>query len=221
MAKAYLLPFCLYLLGTNLLSSSPDHYPLGYSLVVVGVSFATWLLLRGRNILKPHARIGPGVLVGVLGIGVWIGLCELGLERDLAASLPNWLHPAPRVGFNPNEQISDPVWRSGFVAVRLWGLVVLVPLIEELFWRGFLARWLIEPNWQHVPLGVFSVGSFLIVVALFTLAHPEWLAAACYCAMLNGLLMWKRDLWNCVVAHAVSNLLLSIYILSTASWELW
>jgi membrane protease YdiL (CAAX protease family) len=59
------------------------------------------------------------------------------------------------------------------------------------------------------------------VTLLFTAAHPEWLAAAVYCAILNGLIYWKRDLWSCVVAHATSNLLLAVYILTTATWELW
>lgn len=63
--------------------------------------------------------------------------------------------------------------------------------------------------------------SALIVTLLFALAHPEWLAAAVYCTLLNGLLYWKGDLWNCVVAHGVSNLVLAIYILFTGSWELW
>src|SRR5262249_30767252 len=101
------------------------------------------------------------------------------------------------------------------------GLAVLVPVAEELFWRGFLARWLVNPDWQRQPLGHFTPASFIIVTVLFTLAHPEWLAAAVYCALLNGLLAWKRDLWNCVVAHGVSNLALGVYILTEKDWKLW
>jgi CAAX prenyl protease-like protein len=93
--------------------------------------------------------------------------------------------------------------------------------LNGIVWRGFLSRWLKSPNWEQVPLGDFSKGSFWGVVVLFALAHPEWLAAASYSAMLNGLLMWKRDLWNCIVAHAVSNMLLAVYILKTEAWWLW
>jgi CAAX prenyl protease-like protein len=96
-----------------------------------------------------------------------------------------------------------------------------VPVVEELFWRGFLLRWVISANWEGHPVGIFTMRSFLWVVLLFTLAHPEWLAAAVYCALMNILLYWKKDLWLCIVAHSTSNLLLVFYILMTGSWELW
>jgi uncharacterized protein len=221
MAKAHILPFVLYLGGTAALSHWPQHFPLGYLAVVLAVGFVTWRLLRGRNVFRPHARIGPGLLVGVAGIAVWIALSELRLEEQLAPYLPAWLRPEPRLGYDPSQQISQPAFYWGFIAIRLLGLVILVPIVEELFWRGFLARWFKSPIWEQVPLGDFSAGTFLVVVLLFTLAHPEWFAAASYCAMLNGLLIWKRDLWNCIVAHAVSNLLLAAYILKTEAWWLW
>ena len=221
MAIAYVAPFCLYLGGTALISHWPEHYPLSYLAVVIGVGMATVWLLRGKAILKPHWNVLPGLVVGVIGVGVWIGLAELAWERQLGRNLPEWLRPEPRLGFNPHSHFSDPLFVWGFVSVRLLGLVVLVPIVEEIFWRGFLARWLEDPDWEQVPLGRFSTRSFLGVVALFTLAHPEWLAAAAYCALLNGLLLWKRDLWNCVIAHAVSNCLLAVYILGTESWSLW
>jgi CAAX protease family protein len=221
MAKAFIVPFCLYLCGTAAISFWPDDFPLGYLAVVLSVGWITWLLFRGRNIVVPHARIGAGVAVGILGIAAWVGLSELRLEQHLAAHLPSWMRPQPRVGYNPHEHLSGSLAYWGFIAVRFVGLVIIVPIVEEVFWRGFLARWIKAPNWEQVPLGDFSAKSFLMVVLLFALAHPEWLAAACYCAMLNGLLIWKRDLWNCIVAHAVSNFLLGVYILKTEAWWLW
>ena len=221
MAKAYIVPFVLYLVGSAVVASWPEFFPLGYSAVVLVTGIVSWRLLFGRGILVPHAKITAGLLVGTAGIAAWIGLSELQLEQQLASFLPGWLRPAPRLGYNPREHISEPLFLWGFVGVRLFGLVILVPIAEELFWRGFLARWLKSPNWEQIPVGEFTAGSFLLVVLLFTLAHPEWLAAAVYCTMLNGLLIWKRDLWNCIVAHAVSNLLLAGYILTTGAWWLW
>ena len=68
---------------------------------------------------------------------------------------------------------------------------------------------------------IWAVILFLIVILLFTVAHPEWLAAAVYCALLNGLFYWKKCLWCCIVAHSVSNLVLGAYILTTGAWWLW
>jgi uncharacterized protein len=222
LAKSYILPFFLYLLGVGVVTALPSGiYPVAYSAVVVLVAVVTLVLLRGRRIVAPHWRVGEAVVVGLVGIVLWVGLSQLRLEDGLAAHLPSWLRPQPRAAYNPFEQLTGPLAIWGFVAVRLIGLVLLVPLAEELFWRGFLLRWLTSAEWEQVPLGRFSVKSFLGVTLLCTLAHPEWLAAAVYCALLNGLFYWKKDLWSCIVAHGVSNLLLGLYVLLTGAWWLW
>ncbi len=221
MAKSYVVPFALYLLGVSAAAWLPGMYPVAYAAVVVLVGAATAMLLRGRRIIVPHWHVGAAVAVGIVGIVLWIGLSELRLEDRIATLLPGWLRPHPRVAYDPFQQLRQPwaVW--AFIAVRLTGLVILVPLVEEIFWRGFLLRWLTAAEWEKVPLGRFSGMSFLLVTLLFTLAHPEWLAAAVYCALLNAFIYWKQDLWSCVVAHGVSNLLLGLYVLTTAHWWLW
>ena len=222
MAKAYILPFVLYLLGTTIISRFGDAwYPLSYSLLVGLVAGVAYCLLRGTHAIRPHMQIGHGIWIGLLGIGLWIGLSHLHLEQRLATLLPAWLSPDARVAYNPFEQLATPLAIWSFLAVRTVGLALLVPLVEEVFWRGFLLRWTIDPEWEKVPLGEYTWGSCMIVTAMFTLAHPEWLAAAVYCLLLNGLLYWKRDLWLCIVAHAVSNFALAIYVLWTESWWLW
>jgi CAAX prenyl protease-like protein len=217
----YVLPFALYLGLTQVPSPTAAGYAVQYAAVVLVVGLATAALLRGRRLLQPHGRVLPGILVGLAGIALWIGLSRLGLERELTADWPAWLRPQPRPAFNPFASLAEPLVCWGFVAVRLAGLALLVPVAEELFWRGFLLRWLTAADWQERPPGQFTPLAFAGVTFLFTLAHPEWLAAAVYCALLNGLLRWTGDLWNCVVAHGVSNLALGVYVLTTGTWELW
>jgi CAAX prenyl protease-like protein len=160
-------------------------------------------------------------MFGLIGAVIWIALSLPRLEETLTADFPSWLRPQPRVGFDPFSELSRPAMAYGFVAMRLIGLVVLVPIAEELFWRGFLLRWVISPTWHKVQLGAFTFRSFFIVTVLFVAVHPEWLAAAVYCTLMNILLYWKKDLWSCVVAHGVSNLMLAIYVMATNSWWLW
>jgi len=217
----YTLPFILYLVLTQVPPAFPESYGWLYPVVVLVVGSVTVGLLHGRRLLCPHREVLPGVAVGLAGIAVWIVLSHLDLESSLRASLPGWLRPEERAGFNPFERIGDPVARWGFMTIRLIGLVLLVPVAEELFWRGFLIRWLISPNWQQQKPGQFTWFSFAGVTLLFALAHREWLAAAVYGGLLNGLWYWKRNLWTCVVAHAVSNLVLAGYILATGNWQLW
>jgi CAAX prenyl protease-like protein len=217
----YVVPFVLYLLLTAAATHAGDNYPLAYGGAVLLVGLASWWLLRGRGVLRPHPRLVIPIAVGLVGIALWIGLSVLRIEHAITAGWPAWLRPQPRAGFDPFSQLASPVAAWGFVVVRLLGLVVLVPVAEELFWRGFLLRWIESPDWQDVPVGSFGIRSFVAVTVLFAAAHPEWLAAAGYCMILNGLLYWKKDLWSCVVAHAVSNLVLAVYILTTESWWLW
>ncbi len=222
MAKVFVAPFVLYLLGTNLIGRFPDSwYPLAYAVVVGVVAIAFGYLARHHRIIEPHWRIGPAIGVGLVGIAIWIGLSELHLEQQLAQFLPGWLAPGERTSYNPFEKLDGPVAVWAFIAVRTLGLAVVVPIAEELFWRGFLLRWLIDPEWEKVSLGDYTFSSFALVTVMFTLAHPEWLAAAIYCALLNALLIWKKDLWLCVVAHGVSNLTLVIYVLAYGAWWLW
>jgi CAAX prenyl protease-like protein len=218
--SAYVLPFILYLGLTQVPAAYPDQYGWLYPATVALVTAVTIGLLHGRCLIGPHRNVLPGVSVGLIGIALWIGLCRLDLEQAVAVYLPSWLQPT-RAAFNPFKSISQPIAQWAFLAARLGGLVVLVPVVEELFWRGFLLRWLTSQNWQQQKLNEFSLQAFVIVTLLFALAHPEWLAAAVYCSLLNGLLYWKGDLWNCIVAHGVSNLVLAGYILFTGSWELW
>jgi uncharacterized protein len=218
--KAYVLPFILYLALIEALAAYPEQYAWLYPVVVLLVGAVTVGLLRGRQLLRPHRDVLPGVIIGLIGIALWIGLCRLSFEQQAAQYFPSWLQPR-RIAFDPFRNITEPFTRGAFIAVRLAGLVILVPVVEELFWRGFLLRWLISADWEHVKMGRITTRSFAVVTLLFALAHSEWFAAAAYCSLLNGLLYWRADLWNCVVAHGVSNLVLGIYILSTGSWELW
>jgi len=217
----YALPFALYLTLTLTAGRLSGSYPLAYSAAVAVVGLATFTLLRGQQVLRPHLRVVEAVVFGLIGAVLWIALSMPRLEEALTAGFPSWLQPQSRVGFDPFSELSHPAAVCGFTAMRLIGLVILVPIAEEMFWRGFLLRWVISPTWHEAPLGAFSFRSFFIVTALFAAAHPEWLAAVVYCALLNVLLYWKKDLWSCVVAHAVSNLMLAIYVLATESWWLW
>jgi hypothetical protein len=181
-----------------------------------------YFLLRKNHTdcFSTHWRIAPGIAVGLVGIAIWIGLSSLHIEQRIADYLPDVLRPGDRVGFNPFESLDGPVaWL--FITFRLVGIAIVVPLAEELFWRGFLLRWLIKPEWEEVKVGTYTFASCAIVTLMFTLAHPEWFAAAAYCLLLNALLYRTKDLWQCIVAHAVSNLTLAVYVLVTGEWWLW
>ena len=141
-----------------------------------------------------------------------------------------WISPQAFFGFTPRAAGFDPgvvgsqpalFWFT--VLFRFLRLVVVVPLIEEIFWRGFLLRFLISEDFERVPFGKFSWISFTIVTVLFAFSHSkaDWLAALLTGALYNLVAYQTKSLFSCVLAHAVTNLLLGLWIMKTGQWGFW
>jgi CAAX prenyl protease-like protein len=164
-----------------------------------------------------HFEFGParGILlstaIAVLVFVLWISpqaLLGFGARTD---------------GFNPNTFAAQPTLYWATVAFRFLRLVVVVPLVEEIFWRGFLLRYLIDERFERVPIGAFSWVSFVVVTVLFCFAHSQadWIAAAITGALYNAVAYRTKSLTSCVLTHALTNLLLGIWIMRTAQWGFW
>src|SRR5262249_40204111 len=110
-----------------------------------------------------------------------------------------------------------------FIMFRTIGCVVLVPILEELFWRGWLARWLIKAeDFRSAPLGAYTPASFCIGMLLFASEHgPFWDVGLIAGAAYNWLMWRGKSLADCILAHAVTNGCLSIYVLATGQWQYW
>ena len=180
--------------------------------VVVTAGAAFWASRAWRSALRLDRTAWlAGIAVGVLGLGIWLLL-------DLV--------PYPRLGersgFNPFEKIADPALRSVFLATRFLGLAALVPVIEEVFWRGFGLRYAADQDrWNELPMGTATPAGIAIVSAVFALAHPEWLAALVYGVLMAVLLQRTNRLGACLVAHASTNLLLGLWVVVRGAWHLW
>ena len=113
----------------------------------------------------PEFRISwLSIVIGAVGIVVWVGLSYLDAH---------YLRLGPRLGnigereaFNPFEVLKDyPTWMYQFLAIRFFGLVVVVPIVEEFFLRGFLMRYIDDPDWDEIPLGFAGTPALLGIVA--------------------------------------------------------
>ena len=125
----------------------------------------------------------------------------------------------PRAAFDPGTLPG--ATRTLFLIVRFFGLVALVPFIEELFWRSFLIRWIDHPDFRRIPLGEVTLRGAAVTAALFALAHPEWLPALITGLLWAWLLRHTRSLTACLLSHGVANLALGIYVLLTGAWRFW
>lgn len=123
-------------------------------------------------------------------------------------------------GFNPG------VYEEGFVrnimlCIRFGSAVLVVPLMEEIFWRSFLIRYAVDPNFSQVAIGRFTWFSFLAVTILFGLEHHLFLAGMMAGALFNIVLYFTRSIVQCVVSHATANFALGVYVLYTGKWHFW
>jgi CAAX prenyl protease-like protein len=108
------------------------------------------------------------------------------------------------------------------LALRALRAVVLVPVIEELFWRAWLMRWLINPDFRKVALGTFSIASFAVTAFLFGSEHgPYWEVGVVAGVAYNWWMVRTHSLGDCILAHAVTNACLSVFVLVTGKWEYW
>ena len=99
--------------------------------------------------------------------------------------------------------------------------MLVVPVMEELFWRSFLLRWLERRSFLEVSPARTGRFALLASSGVFALAHDLWLAG--FLAGLVYTLLYRRlgNLWYCVIAHATTNLLLAAWVVATRSWEYW
>ena len=100
--------------------------------------------------------------------------------------------------------------------------MVTVPILEELFWRGWLLRWMIHQEFTKVQIGAYTASAFWTVALLFASEHgPYWEVGLAAGLIYNWWLIRTKNLADCIVAHAVTNGALSAYVLLTGNWQYW
>jgi CAAX prenyl protease-like protein len=195
----------------------PTFYPISYVVkTVVVAGLLVWLWPFYTRIRWHYWWLG--LVLGVVGIVQWIGM-QLWLQQ----ASPFFAPPPADQLFDPFATI-QPGWLAwAFVGVRVAGAVLLVPVMEELFWRDYLWRRLAAPNdFRLADVGEWDWTAFLGVSAAFALVHGNWwLTSIVWGLMIGGLLAYTRSLGACVVMHATTNALLAAYVLYTRDWSFW
>jgi uncharacterized protein len=207
----------------SLLRIRYEHYPIIYTAKITLTIAAMWFVAPGYG---RRFRISPlAPLVGVVGVALWIWICSLHLEPKLLDPLGlGWIiGSGQRPAYNPLEQLAaTPILAYAFLAIRFLGLAVIVPIIEEFFLRGFVMRFATQEKWWEVPFGTASPTALVAGTLIPMLMHPaELLAAAVWFSLVTWLMLRTKNIWDCVAAHAVTNLLLGIYVVTFHQWQLW
>ena len=214
--RAYVAPFAVYIVLLAVERWIPLPVPVVHALRLVIV--AAVVLAVSRPLLRqrpshPWASIAVGLAVFLIWIGpdllfgyrhFW--LFENSLTGKAASQFPPSLH-------------HDPF----FLTVRLLITAGLVPIVEELFWRGWLMRWLIDGrDFRKVPLGTYQPLAFWLVAALFASEHgPFWEVGLLAGIVYNFWIVRTKNLADCILAHAVTNAVLAVYVLAAGQWQYW
>jgi len=165
------------------------------------------------------------------GVRHWAGSLLLGVAVFLLWITPDLLFP----GYRGHWLFSNPVMgtagsglpavdRSDVSVLLLRGLraCLIVPIVEELFWRAWLMRWLISSDFTKVPLGAYSAGAFWMVAVLFASEHGSyWDVGLATGILYNWWMIRTRSLGDLILTHAVTNACLSVYVVAAGKWEYW
>jgi len=215
-ALPYVAPFAVFLgfLAINrfLPFSIEWKHALGFGVVfslLIGLSRS----VIPRQISKPWASITLGVAV----FFIWIGPDVL-----WPAYRQSWLFRNGLVGAPESSLQQAAKGNVVFLVFRVLSSVVNVPVLEELFWRGWLMRWLISPDFRNVPLGSYTAQSFWFVAILFAAEHGSyWDVGLITGVLYNWWMIRTRSLGDCMLAHAVTNACLAWYVVARGQWQYW
>lgn len=208
------LPFAAYMSFIGVSSFLPEGnshlwlYPLK-TLIVGGLLVYFWSQLS-----ELHTPLIADWREGLWAGGVGLLVFTLWIQMDW-----DWATQSAHTGYNPFA--GDPVTGMVLAGFRLFGAVIVVPIMEEVFWRSFLIRYIIDSRFETVRLGTFTLGSFLGTVILFGLEHNLWLAGMMAGVAYNLLLYKTGRLWPCILAHGLTNAALGVYVLLTSEWQWW
>ena len=185
-------------------------YPL--KTIVVGYLLYSYRKEYKELRFKDLSTIPTTLLISVVGVLVFM----LWIRMDWTLGTSSATPP----GFNP-ELLPGRAIQITMIFFRIVGAVLVVPLMEELFWRSFLIRYIIDNNFEKVRIGTFTWGSFLLTIILFGAEHHYFYAGIMAGVVYNLILYKTRSLAQCVLAHAVTNLALALYVVFTGKWQFW
>ena len=211
----YIAPFIAFVVSMAIerLIPLPGQwlYPVRFAIVLsliltFSLPYLTW---------RPRFPLGS-VLIGVAVFVIWVAPDILFGYRD------SWLFNNSITGAAKSSLPPHLKQNIVFMALRSISSLALVPVLEELFWRGWMMRWLIDKDFLKVPLGTYQSSAFWIVALLFASEHgPYWEVGLIAGIIYNWWIIRTRNLADCILAHGVTNAVLSAYVIYTGQWQYW
>lgn len=212
----YVVPFVSFIallaIGPYLDFLGPAEYPLRVSVIAI------ILFIFSRSVLD--FRVRHLALSVIVGVAVWI--IWVAPEVMFPGYRDHWIFQNPITGTITSSL--DGAHRANWFVLffRTIRAAVIVPIVEELFWRGWLLRWLQSQRFYEVPLGQWTWSSMVITAVLFASEHGAYWEVGLVAGFIyNWLIVRTKSLGDCIIAHGITNLCLSIFVMATGRWEFW
>jgi uncharacterized protein len=209
----YIAPFVIYVAMIALPLPPEILFPVRFVIVLAAI---VWLS-------RPYLSLKPSYTLASAAVGILVFLLWIGPDVLFGPTYRHfWLFDNSILG-HPGSSLPPAAQRNPFfLAIRVLSSIALVPVLEELFWRGWLMRWLIHREFRKVPLGAYRAGAFWIVALLFASEHgPYWEVGLLAGIVYNLWIIRTKSLADCILAHSVTNLALAIYVLIAGQWQYW
>ncbi|MFH1869390.1 MAG: CAAX prenyl protease-related protein [Pseudomonadota bacterium] len=213
-----ILPFAVYIAFLVAAPTLREALPSGwdgrwlYAMQIAAVLLVLAWLSSAYRELRPLA-LGWRDALEATAVGIAVFIAWITLD------LPWAMFDEPGAGFDPRTARGEIEW--SLAAVRVFGAAAVVPIMEELFWRSFILRWIDKSDFLQLPAAAASGRALAISALLFGLEHNLWLAGIFAGLAYGGLYLRSNTLWSPILAHAVTNLLLGFWVIATESWSFW
>ena len=170
---------------------------------------------------RPYLSFRPSMPLASIGIGVAVFAIWVAPDY-LFGYRHHWLFENSITGAAATSYPANIKQNVPFMVLRSLSSAVLVPVLEELFWRAWMMRWLIDTDFRKVPLGKYVPMSFWIVAVLFASEHgPYWEVGLAAGIIYNWWIVRTRNLADCILAHGVTNAVLALYVVLSDQWQFW
>lgn len=219
-AAARIVPFALYIAFLALAPLVQKVFPGWdlrwlYAVQIGAVIVALAVFARTQSsYVELFAPTAIRVRDWLLSVGIGIAVFVAWIHLDLP-----WVALGEAKGFNPTSADGSLDW--ALIAVRIFGAAAVVPLMEELFWRSFILRWIDRSDFLWLAPAAASLRALLLSSLLFGLEHNLWFAGILAGLAYGWLYVRSGSLWPPIAAHAVTNLLLGLWVVQTGNWHFW
>ena len=212
---AWVGPFAVFALWLTVDKALPLANP-GKEILRDGVLLASILYFSRHVIPRSAPHWMSSIVLGLAVCALWVAPDAL-----FPAWRGHWLFQNSITG-HLKTSIPPEEFTPLMLVLRTARAALLVPVLEELFWRGWLPRWLQDTTFSKIPLGQYTPFAFWSTAVLFALEHGSFWEVGLLCGIIyNWWMRRTRSLGDLMLVHAVTNLALSLYVIATGKWTFW